>query len=69
MKVQSFMGKVSMTGLRQMDIQINEWLQRSKVKPIHIKQSFGTDIHHEGRMIEPIVIITVWYEDESAVDK
>ncbi|HNZ48471.1 MAG TPA: hypothetical protein PLZ53_04545 [Candidatus Hydrogenedentes bacterium] len=69
MKVQSFMGKVSMTGLRQMDIQINEWLQRSKVKPIHIKQSFGTDIHHEGRMSEPIVIITVWYEDESAVDK
>ncbi len=64
MKVQSFMGKVSSTGLKQMDNQINEWLERSQVKPVQIKQSFGTDIHHEGRVSEPIVIITVWYEEE-----
>jgi hypothetical protein len=64
MKVQSFMGKVSSTGLKQMDNQINDWLQRSKVKPVQIKQSFGTDIHHEGRVSEPIVIITVWYEED-----
>lgn len=64
MKVQSFMGKVSATGLRQMDTQINDWLARTKVKPVQIKQSFGTDIHHEGRVSEPIVIITVWYEEE-----
>ena len=64
MKVQSFLGKVSSTGLKQMDNQINEWLERSQVKPVQIKQSFGTDIHHEGRVSEPIVIITVWYEEE-----
>ena len=63
MHVQSFIGKVSITGLQQMDHQINEWLDRTHVKPIQIKQSFGTDIHHDGRGREPIVVITIWYEN------
>jgi len=63
MHVQSFIGKVSITGLQQMDHQINEWLDRTHAKPIHIKQSFGTDIHHDGRGREPIVVITIWYEN------
>ena len=62
MRVQSFIGKVSITGLQQMDHQINEWLDRTGTKPIQIKQSFGTDIHHDGRGREPIVVITIWYE-------
>lgn len=63
MHVQSFIGKVSITGLQQMDHQINEWLDRTKVQPVQIKQSFGTDIHHDGRGREPIVVITIWYEN------
>ena len=63
MRVQSFIGKVSITGLQQMDHQINDWLDRTKNKPVHIKQSFGTDIHHDGRGREPIVVVTIWFED------
>lgn len=63
MRVQSFIGKVSIAGLQQMDLQINEWLERHPVKIMQVKQSFGTDIHHDGRGREPIVVITVWYED------
>ena len=62
MHVQSFIGKVSITGLQQMDRQINEWLERSKINLVQVKQSFGNDIHHDGRGREPIVVITVWYE-------
>jgi len=66
MKVQSFIGKVSIAGLAQMDTQINDWLKRSKVKVIHIGQSFGNDIHHDGRGNEPIIVVTIWYEEPQA---
>jgi len=62
-KVQSFIGKVSIGGLQQMDVQINDWLKRSHITPKFIGQSFGSDIHHDGRGSEPIIVVTVWYED------
>jgi hypothetical protein len=62
MRVQSFIGKVSIAGLQQMDHQINEWLERNKINLVQVKQSFGSDIHHDGRGREPIVVITLWYE-------
>lgn len=64
MHVQSFIGKVSIAGLQQMDHQINDWLHRNNADIKHVKQSFGTDIHHDGRGSEPIVVITLWYEKE-----
>ncbi len=62
MRVQSFIGKVSITGLQQMDHQINEWIERNQVKIAMVKQSFGNDIHHDGRGSEPIVVVTIWHE-------
>ena len=62
MKVQTFMGKVSIEGLHQMDTHINEWLKRNGVTPLHIQQCFGTNIHHDGRAAEPIVVTSLWYE-------
>lgn len=62
MQIQTFIGKVSIEGLHQMDSHINDWLQRNKVTPIHIQQCFGADIHHDGRHQEPIVITSIWYE-------
>ncbi len=62
MKVQTFLGKVSIDGLHQMDDHINGWLKRNNITPVQVKQSFGNDRHHDGRNAEPIVIITIWYE-------
>jgi len=45
-----------------MDHQINEWLGKTTPKVTFVKQSFGTDLHHDGRAREPIVVITLWYE-------
>lgn len=64
MKVHSFMGKVGIEGLHQMDNHINEWLADNKAKVIDIQQSFGTHMHHDGRREEPVLLITVWYETE-----
>lgn len=62
-KVHSFVGKVGVEGLHQMDQHINDWMKRNKVAPLHIKQSFGSDKHHDGRGAEPILVISIWYED------
>jgi len=66
MKVQTFMGKASLDGLQHMDDQINNWLRKNHVEPVHIKQSFGSERHHGGQE-EPVVVITIWYhaEDET----
>ena len=64
MKVRTFMGKVSMEGLDQMDIQVNRWMDKNNIEPIHIRQCFGSDQHHDGRNMEPIIIMSVFYEDE-----
>jgi hypothetical protein len=62
MKVQTFVGKVSIEGLHKMDDQINNWLKRNKITPITITQSFGSERHHDGRNAEPIVVTSIWYE-------
>lgn len=67
MRVQTFMGKVSIEGLHQMNNHINEWIKRNQIEPLHIQQSFGSDIHHDGRNSEPIVIISIWYKESSAL--
>lgn len=61
MKVQSFVGKVNIEGLHQMDDHINKWLRENEIEPLHIKQSFGHE-RGKGANEEPVVIITIWYE-------
>lgn len=68
MRVQTFMGKAMVEGLAQMDKYINDWIAKHRVTPLHIKQSFGLDRHHDGRNEEPIVIITVWYDESEYID-
>ena len=64
MKVQTFIGKVSIDGLNQMDNHINEWMKKNNVTPVQIRQSFGSNIHHDGRKQEPIIIVSLWYEKD-----
>lgn len=61
MKMRTFVGKCNMEGLHQMDDHINEWMKRSSIEPIHVKQTFGEERFHGGNS-EPVVIVTVWYE-------
>lgn len=61
MRVQTFVGKVSMESLRQMEEHINTWLAEHNVEPIHIKQSFGYERVHQSSTQEPTIVITVWY--------
>lgn len=63
MKVQTFLGKASMEGLHILDEHINEWLAKKHVTPTHIAQSFGMGRHHDGRTDEPIIVISIWFEE------
>ncbi len=61
MRVQTFLGPVSMESLQQMDEHVNDWLANHNVEPKHIKQSFGYENARESNRQEPVVIVTVWY--------
>ena len=61
MRVQTFVGKVSMDGLRQMDETINRWLESHMVEPRFVNQCYGVERHHEVSCEEPVIVVTVWY--------
>jgi hypothetical protein len=61
MRVQTFVGKMSMEGLRQMDQTINRWLETHEVEPKFVSQCFGMDNHRETTSSEPVVITSIWY--------
>ncbi len=61
MRVQTFIGKVSMDGLRQMDAQINHWLEVHKAEPKFVSQCFGIEPHREVTSREPVIITSIWY--------
>lgn len=62
MKVQTFMGKIGIEALHQMDENINRWLADHEVAPTRITQCFGHERDRQGRGEEPVVITSVWYE-------
>jgi hypothetical protein len=61
MRVQTFVGKLSMEALHQMTEHINDWLAHHNVEPKFIKQSFGYEKPREASREEPVIVITVWY--------
>lgn len=62
MRVRTFVGKVSVEGLRLMDDQINQWMEQNAIEPQRITQTFGKDSHHDTASMEPVVITSIWYE-------
>ena len=61
MRVKTFIGKVSVEGLRQMDEHINHWLEEQNVQPQFITQTYGIHQHHDTSSQEPVVISSIWY--------
>jgi hypothetical protein len=61
MRIQSFMGKVGVESLHQMDQHINHWLETHGVEPKLVTQSFGYDRGKDGGGQEPVVVVCVWY--------
>jgi hypothetical protein len=61
MRVQTFIGKVTMDGLNLMDEHINKWLEEHNVEPKLVKQSFGYERPQLQGQQEPVIIVTVWY--------
>ena len=61
MRVQTFVGKVGMDSLRQMDQQINHWLKQNNVEPKFVTQTFGYEPHREVNNNEPVIVTSIWY--------
>jgi hypothetical protein len=61
MKIQTFVGKVDMEALKQMDEHINEWLACNKIEPKQIQRVFGYERHPHHHGDEPVLVTSVWY--------
>ena len=61
MRAQSFIGKVSMEGLKLMDEHINQWVEKNDIVPKTINQVFGNERHHHHDSEEPVLVTTIWY--------
>lgn len=61
MRVQTFLSKVNMESLQQMDEHINAWLSHHNVEPKIVKQSFGYERPRDAAQQDPVIIVTVWY--------
>jgi len=61
MRVQTFIGKISIEGLRLMDAHINDWMAANKIEPKKITQCYGLDEHRETMSSEPVVVTSIWY--------
>lgn len=60
MKVQTFVGKVQIETVRNMDEHIVHWIEKNKVEPKQINQFFGYERLHAGDL-EPVIITSIWY--------
>ena len=61
MRTQTFLAKVSVEALRQLDVHINQWLAENNVEPKHILQNFGHERSRGDGEAEPVVITSIWY--------
>lgn len=61
MRIQTFVGKVGVESLKQMDNHINVWLESHRIESKMVHQCFGYERHHEVGSSEPVIVTSVWY--------
>jgi hypothetical protein len=61
MRVQTFMSKVGIDTLHEMDDHINKWLEEHNVEPKFVTQSCGNEPHRDVQGEEPVVVTSIWY--------
>lgn len=61
MQVQTFVGKMSVEALQQMDDHVNKWLAEHEVQPKFVCQTYGQERHHEGGHEDSVLITSIWY--------
>jgi len=61
MRVESFVGKVSLECLKLLDGQVNEWLETSKVEPRLVTQTFAYEGDHFHGQQQPVIVVSIWY--------
>jgi len=61
MRVQTFVSKIGVDTLREMDDHINQWLETHNVEPKLVTQTCGSEPHRDVQVEEPVVITSIWY--------
>lgn len=68
MRVKTFVAKLSVESVHDMDSTISKWLERHKVTPTMVTQTIGDEKGHDGRPNEPVLVTSVWYEQPKEED-
>ena len=61
MRVQTFLSKVGIDTLHEMDDHINKWLEDHNVEPKLVTQSCGSEPQRDVQGEEPVLITSIWY--------
>ena len=61
MKVHTLVATLSIDGVHEMDTHINDWMERNKVTPSHITQTYAMETGHDGRRPESVIVTSIWY--------
>lgn len=62
MRVKSFLAKITVESLHEMDASISAWMERNNIDPKMVKQTLGEEKGHDGRQPESVMVTSVWYE-------
>lgn len=62
MKVKTFVAKLSVESIHEMDHTISEWMERNHATPKMVTQTIGDERGHDGRPAESVMVTSIWYE-------
>lgn len=61
MRVQTFVSKIGVDTLHEMDDHINRWIEEHNVEPKLVTQACGNAPARDVQSEEPVVITSIWY--------
>lgn len=65
MRVKTFVAKLSVESVHEMDNTISRWMERYNVVPKMVTQTLGDERGHDGRQTESVMVTSIWYEPDA----
>ena len=65
MRVKTFVTKLSVEAVHDMDGTIGDWIERNGAVLKIVTQTVGEEKGHDGRQAESVLVTSIWYEPKS----
>jgi len=61
MKVKTFIGKMGVETLHELDSHVNKWIDRNDIQPKLVTQCSGKETLRESANEEHVLVMSIWY--------